>query len=111
MIQPDLVRPTAVKVQDLKKVRQARRLFWIASGLYIAAVLAARVWDSYWHTTYSFNGFFSPPHLFIYGATVANMALFEGLILSPGLRRCFGPRISVPGLGFEVPSALVLVSG
>ncbi len=111
MIQPDSIGQTSVDEQSLKGLRQAKRLFWVAFVLYVAAELAARVWDSYWHTTYTSNGFFSPPHLFIYGVTLANVALFERIILSSGLRRFFGKRIRVPGLRFEVPAVLVLVSG
>jgi hypothetical protein len=111
MIQPDAIGQASPNVQALKRLHQAKRLFWVAFVLFVAAELAARVWDSYWHTTYTFDGFFSPPHLFIYGATLVNMALFEGIILRPELRRYFGERIRIPGLRFEVPGALVLVNG
>ena len=99
--------PTA----DLASHAHARRLLWLAFGICALTLTVGRVWDSYWHTIHLYEGFFSPPHIFIYAMTSANIAVVAVMLLTGNVRRWFGPGFKILGLPFEIPNALALVLG
>jgi len=105
------MRPSVADVRASGNLSVARWLFWLTFFLYILSQIAARAWDSYWHTTHTFDGFFSPPHVFIYVTTTVTCLLIELVIFMPDLRGWFGPGFRIPLLPFEVPAALALVGG
>lgn len=69
-------------------------LYWLSFWLSMAALGVGRAWDSYWHATQPFDNFWSPPHLFAYGATVASFLLANALLRRraspPGFREALG---------------------
>lgn len=89
----------------------ARRLFWVVFVLSLVTTFVGRAWDTWWHTNNAFDGFFSPPHLFIYGTSMLNVMLLTILVAVPELRCWFGATIRLPVLTVELPGALVLVVG
>ncbi|MEH0935465.1 hypothetical protein [Micromonospora psammae] len=78
-------------------------------------LLVGGSWDAEYHRTQPFDGFFSPPHLFIYTLAAVAMALVAVLDVRPRLRDCFGPYVTlpwpVPVLGQRHPGSLILLTG
>jgi hypothetical protein len=70
----------------------ARRSLWVIVWIAVLDVVIGGGWDAEWHRTQPFDGFFSPPHLFIYTFAALAMALTARLVSRPDLHRWFGPR-------------------
>lgn len=49
--------------------RARNRLRLVMTLTYITGIVGA-VWDGWWHIMVPFDGFFSPPHLFVYGGAL-----------------------------------------
>lgn len=78
-------------------------------GLVLFDYVVGGGWDAAYHETQPFDGFFSPPHLFIYTVAAFVLATVAVLTVTPRLRACFGATVRVPVLGLEVPGALLLL--
>jgi hypothetical protein len=91
-------------------LKRAGRLVQILATMLVSTVFLGRNWDAWWHATYRFETFYSPPHLFILSMCCFMTSLVGTMIWSPTLRTCFGPGFMVPGLRFEVPGALALLA-
>jgi hypothetical protein len=88
--------------------RALRRLY-LAILLFGAAAFIGGPWDMLYHTTTAFDSFFSPPHLFIYGATAASIAVVVAIVASPPCRAAFGGMLRLPAVPVPLPAALVLL--
>ncbi len=94
-------------------VDPARARRWLL-GVFWAITFALGIgfnWDRAWHATHAFDGFWSPPHLVIYGALTVGAQAFTRIILTPRLRRAFGSGFRVPVVPFTIPGALALLGG
>jgi hypothetical protein len=89
---------------------RARRLLWLIFILMILNVSIGRAWDAIWHATYTFDGFWSPPHVFIYVMTTLIALLVMRLVFSPRLRHSFGEGFQLNFLAFPIPGSLFLLS-
>lgn len=87
----------------------ARLALWLAFGLVLLTVTVGLGWDRRWHARHVFDGFWSPPHLFIYGTSLGTALLAAGLTLAPSWRARFGPPLRLPGLPCAVPGALAIL--
>jgi hypothetical protein len=88
---------------------RARRVVWLSFWLMIVTVVVGRAWDGYWHITRPFDGFWSPPHVFVYAMSTLAGLIAARLAFDPALRRCFGPGFALPLLPFVVPGSLFLL--
>lgn len=68
-------------------------------------------WDGWWHTQYTFDGFFSPPHLLAYAVALILAWLSLDTVLNKRLRTAFGAGFKVFLFPYPVPGALVLLGG
>lgn len=100
-----------LQADDAGDGRAARRAIRLIGFLLLVTVIVGRAWDAWWHITYPFDGFWSPPHVFVYGMTTLVGLLTARLAFTPGLRRQFGPGFAVPRVPFEVPGPLFLLGG
>jgi hypothetical protein len=89
----------------------AHRLLSLVCILVTLTVVIGQLWDGYWHITYAFDSFWSPPHVFVYSMSTFCATLASVLVFVPRLRRCFGPGFRVPLLPFAVPGPLFLLCG
>ncbi|MDG6103982.1 hypothetical protein Daura_23320 [Dactylosporangium aurantiacum] len=98
-----------------RRPRAAWLVLWSAVWVVLFDLAVGGSWDGEYHRTQPFDGFFSPPHLFIYTFAAIAMTLVAVLNLRPALRDCFGATLPLPGpvpfLGTAHPGALVLLSG
>lgn len=92
-----------------RDARRARDLLWAATGLVVFDVVVGGGWDGQYHQTQPFDGFFSPPHLFIYALAAVVLGIVAWLTRDPALRACLGPTVRVPVLGVALPGALLLL--
>ena len=96
---------------------RACRSLWLVVWIVVLDVIVGGGWDAERHRTEPFDGFFSPPHLFIYGVALIAMALTVRLLARPDLRRWFGPPVRLPAAvrdrlpWIEVPASLALFAG
>ena len=90
---------------------QAHLLLTFTFILYVLSVAVGLSWDGVWHATHLFNGFYVPPHLFIYSMVAVVAYLVATLTFTPSLRQWFGPGLRVPLFRFPVPSPLLLTGG
>ncbi|MBC8078582.1 MAG: hypothetical protein H7Y32_21070, partial [Chloroflexales bacterium] len=90
--------------------RAARRLLWTAFWLIVFTVVVGQAWDGYWHITNVFDGFWSPPHVFVYAMSTFAGLFVVALCFTPRLRHSFGPGLVVPGLPFALPGPLFLLA-
>lgn len=74
-----------------RETRRAGRWLWGTLAFFLASFLAGASWDRAWHTTHPFEGFFSPPHVFIYATATLAAVLVARLAWSPRLRAWYGP--------------------
>ena len=88
----------------------ARRLLWASFWLVVLTVVVGRAWDGYWHITHLFDGFWAPPHVFVYAMSTFAGLFVAALCFVPSLRRGFGPGLAVPGLPFALPGGLFLLA-
>jgi hypothetical protein len=94
--------------------RALRVLYWVLA-IVVVDVVVGGGWDAEYHRTQPFDGFFSPPHIFIYSVASVAMGLVAWCVLSPSLRVAFGPAVRVgPSIGgrqLDVPQGLLLLAG
>ncbi|HXV94179.1 MAG TPA: hypothetical protein VD813_12825 [Pseudonocardia sp.] len=90
--------------------RRALGVLLAVITIVVLDVLIGGAWDAEYHRTQPFDGFFSPPHIFIYTWALVAMALVLRLCLSPSLRYCFGPSMRIPGIRVPFPGALVVLA-
>ena len=90
---------------------QAHTLLAFTFTLFVLSVGIGLTWDGAWHATHVFDGFYVPPHLFIYSMVAVVAYLVAVLVFSPSLRQWFGPGLRVPFFRFGVPSPLLLTGG
>jgi len=102
--------PALPAPQPEERPRAARRLLWTSFWLIIVAVVVGQAWDGYWHITNTFDGFWSPPHVFVYAMSTFAGLFVAALCFVPRLRHSFGPGLVVPGLPFALPGALFLLA-
>jgi hypothetical protein len=91
--------------------RAALRLLWLTFWLAAIAAVIGGSWDGYWHLSHPFDGFFSPPHIFVYGTCTAMGLVICLMTFTPSIRRAFGPGFSVPLIRFPVPGPLFILGG
>lgn len=72
----DLSTPLHVARPVVLAPRRALWMLWLAFWLVLFTTVFGRLWDGYWHITYAFDGFWSPPHVFVY-----TMMTLTGLIV------------------------------
>jgi hypothetical protein len=58
-----------------------------------------------------FDGFFSPPHLFIYAGAAIDGLVVAYMVFAPNVRAWFGPGFYLPPFPFPVPGPLMLAGG
>ena len=87
---------------------KARRQLWLALTIILVAVLLGGGWDQVWHLTHPFDGFFSPPHVFVYGCCTIAAAVILGMVLTPSIRLALGPSFRLPIFPFPMPGSLVI---
>lgn len=92
-------------------VVRANRLLRFVCALFLLTMAVGSAWDGYWHVTRAFDGFWSPPHLFIYAMTTLLGALVAAMVCARPIRAPFGPGLRVPGLPVAVPGALLILAG
>jgi hypothetical protein len=91
--------------------KMALRLLWYTLWLVIIAISVGGTWDMLWHATQPFDGFWSPPHIFVYVTCTIAGGLLIAMTFIPGIRQSFGQGFKVIGLPFRVPGALFLIAG
>lgn len=89
---------------------RAHRLLRLAIGLMLVTLGIGFNWDRRWHTTHSFDTFYSPPHLFIYTMILIASLLVAVLAFAPGYREWFGPPVRLWPLRLAAPGP-VFVAG
>lgn len=89
----------------------ARRLVWLATACFLAAVVIGFGWDRRWHATRPFDDVWSPPHLFIYAMFALTGGTVAALAVLPRARAAFGAGIRLPGVPFPVPAPVALAGG
>lgn len=89
----------------------ARRRTWWAVALIILAIGVGATWDGLWHVTHVFNGFFTPPHVFIYAMCLIASGVALGMLLTPRVRLALGVSFRVSFIPYPVPGALFLLGG
>lgn len=106
-----LTKGARVEQVETASNRRARRSLWWVGLLLVVTTVFGRAWDGWWHVTRTYDGFWSPPHVFVYVMTTLIGALVARLALVPELRRAFGPGFAVRGVPFAVPGPLFLLGG
>jgi len=95
--------------------RRALKVLWWLLAIVVVDVAVGGGWDAEYHRTEPFDGFFSPPHLFIYSVATVALGLVAWLVVSPSLRGAFGRPVPVgpPVRGRRpvVPEGLLLLAG
>ncbi|MGL5808578.1 MAG: hypothetical protein ACRCYQ_01380 [Nocardioides sp.] len=71
--------------------QRALRLLRVAFLVMMVAYFIGGGWDAEYHRTQPFDGFFSPPHLFIYTLVAVLIGLVVRLIMDQQLCDCFPP--------------------
>jgi hypothetical protein len=92
-------------------VGRANGLLWLAIVLELAVVGIGLPADRGWHATHVFDGFFSPPHIFIYASAVADATVVASMVFAPQVRLHFGPGFHLPPFRFLIPGPLMLAGG
>ena len=87
---PGAAAPPAGTGADLRP-RKALRLLWAAYLLTLFDVVVGGGWDAAYHATQPFDGFFSPPHLFVYTLVIVVFVLVGRLVADPAARACIPP--------------------
>ncbi len=105
--------PTLPPATSEADARRSLRLLWLIVTIVVLDVVIGGGWDAEYHRTEPFDGFFSPPHLFIYSVATVALALVARLVLTPRLRAPFDPDGGPDGAraGARVPAGLVLLAG
>jgi hypothetical protein len=105
---PSLRFPLPARAPVVVNPAWARRLLWLTFWLIVAAVGIGGTWDGLWHATHPFDGFFSPPHIFVYATCMLAGAVVFVMTVTPAVRMAFG---TGAGLPLGVPGPLLLVGG
>jgi hypothetical protein len=92
-------------------VDRAGRWLWFTLAFMLVTVSIGISWDGAWHARNTFETFYSPPHLFIYGSTIVTILLVAALTFSERLRPWFGTAFRMRLFTFPVPGALVITAG
>jgi hypothetical protein len=71
--------------------QRALRLLWAAVAVTLVDYVVGGGWDAEYHRTHVFDGFFSPPHIFIYTLVTVLIVLVGVIVVDPRLRGCFPP--------------------
>lgn len=77
--------------------------------LLVLTTVIGRAWDGWWHITYPFDGFWAPPHVFVYALSAITGLLVAVIAFVPALRRPFGSGFPALGLPFDLPGPLFLL--
>jgi len=110
LIRPIIERePRPTEGPEPPGIRRANRLLWTVFWLVVFTATVGLIWDGYWHITREFDGFFSPPHVFIYAMTTFTGLVVNYMVFTPEIRRWFGVRFRVFFLPFRVPGALFML--
>lgn len=107
-MQPMFTLPTPIATPTPNPARALRRL-WLICWIVILTVAIGRAWDGWWHITQPFDGFWSPPHVFVYVMSTIAGLLTARVAWTPELRRCFGSGFCMPIVPFRVPGPLFLL--
>lgn len=89
---------------------QARKRLWWTLAIVLVAVVIGGGWDSAWQRTHAADGFWSPPHVFVYVAGLVAAGVIASMLRDPAIRASLGPGFPVPLLRYAVPGALVLLA-
>lgn len=89
--------------------RRPLLLVWLV--LVLVDVVIGGGWDAEYHRTQPFDGFFSPPHVFIYTVATILLAVVTYMNLDGRVRPAFGAEVRVPLVGVRIPGALLLLDG
>jgi hypothetical protein len=92
-------------------VTRAHGLLWLALWLELVVVGIGIPADRGWHATHVFDGFFSPPHIFIYASAIVVALVVAYMVFAPRVRVWFGPGFRLPPFPFPVPGPLMLAGG
>jgi hypothetical protein len=92
-------------------VTRAHGLLWLALWLEVMVVGIGLPADRGWHATHVFDGFFSPPHIFIYASAIIAALVVAYMVFAPRVRVWFGPGFRLPPFPFPVPGPLMLAGG
>lgn len=98
------------RVSDGRAVDRAYRLVWLALALFLGAAALGIGWDRAWHATRPFEGFWSPPHLFVYATLGLTTLTVARLARAPHLRASLGAAVRLPVLPYPLPGALLLAA-
>ncbi|MFZ4814332.1 MAG: hypothetical protein ACOYL5_07345 [Phototrophicaceae bacterium] len=91
------------------RFRLAHHLLLGTVALIVIASVVGRTWDALYHVIIPFDGFFSPPHVFIYACSTLAAFVVMGMVFSGNIRPAFGQGLKVWILPFDVPGSLLLV--
>lgn len=83
--------PPATETGAGLRPRKALRLLWAAYLVTLVDVVVGGGWDAAYHATEPFDGFFSPPHVFIYTLAIVVFVLVGRLVADPAARACVPP--------------------
>lgn len=89
----------------------ARRWLWRTLTILMVGTFVGTTWDSVWHMSVPFDGFWSPPHIAIYVTCAAVAFIIMGMLFTERLRRAFGGGFAIGVLPFKVPGALFILGG
>jgi hypothetical protein len=92
-------------------VTRAHGLLWLALWLELVVVGIGLPADRGWHATHIFDGFFSPPHIFIYASAIVAALVVAYMVFTPQVRVWFGPGYRLPPFPFPVPGPLMVAGG
>lgn len=89
---------------------KARRRLWWTLAILLVAVVIGGVWDGTWQRTHATDGFWSPPHVFVYAAGLVAAAVIASMLRDLAIRASLGPGFPTPLLRYAVPGALALLA-
>lgn len=95
--------PAELSAGESRAARRAVRLLWLVVTIVVLDVVVGGGWDAEYHRTEPFDGFFSPPHLFIYSVATIALALVAYMVMSPSVRTHFAGS-AFPGADAHAPA-------
>ena len=88
----------------------AHRMLNLSCFLLMLTVVVGKTWDGWWHITYTFDGFWAPPHVFVYSMAALTGVVVAVMAFVPQIRQSLGIRFPALGLPFTLPGALFLMA-
>ena len=91
-------------------VALAHRMLNLSCFLLLLTVVVGKAWDGWWHITHTFDGFWAPPHVFVYSMAALTSVVVAVMAFVPQIRQSLGTRFPALGLPFDLPGALFLMA-